>query len=549
MGEKIERALKEVLVALGASDAAFVVERPGDLSHGDYMTNAALVAAKRLGKNPRELADELAGTLSQALGDTARDVSVAGPGFVNITLSRGSVALSIAEAVAQGDAWGRGNSKEGKRVMLEYTDPNPFKEMHIGHLMSNVIGEALSRLVANEGAHVIRACYQGDVGPQVAKALWGLREAGVTEPATAKKLGDAYAAGARAYEEDEEAKRVIDELNVAIYEGRDPALMELWRKGRAVSLDAFEALYRILGTHFDYYFFESETAEPGMRIVRDGLARGIFEESEGAVIYRGEKQGLHTLVFITSKGTPTYETKDIGLAFLKEERAQTDESIIITAAEQIGHFMVFLAALSEIAPTLAKKTHHVPHGFLRLVAGKMSSREGNVVTADGLIDDMIAEAVKKNPDPLIAEQVAVGAIKFMILRQSPGQDIIFDPEKSLSLEGDSGPYLQYSLVRARSVLAKAPSVPMDGQGESSDSRLARLIVHYPEVVERAAREQTPNLLVTYLLELAAVWNSFYAHERILGSADEAEALALVKAFAQTMHNGLTLLGIPTPERM
>ena len=483
-------------------------------------------------------------------------------GFVNITLSPETVRLAIAEADAKGEEWGKAKTAEsgspdalrssafrGERVMVEYTDPNPFKEMHIGHLMSNVIGESLARLIQNEGATVTRANYQGDVGPHVAKAIWGLRQAGRAEPTTAQELGEAYAAGSRAYEESADAKSDIDTLNQEIYKGADPVLMEEWRKGRDVSLAAFEQIYKLLGTHFDYYFFESETAEAGARIVRDGVAKGIFEESEGAVIYRGEKAGLHTLVFITSKGTPTYEAKDIGLAFLKEERAPADRSIIVTAAEQIGHFNVVLAALSEIVPLVAAKTTHVPHGFLRLASGKMSSREGNVITAAGLIEEIVKKASKKNPDPLIAEQVAIGAIKYMILRQAPGSDIIFDEEKSLSLDGDSGPYLQYALVRAKKILAYGDNGEGGTEVPAAPYAIERLILHYPEVAARAARELAPNLLTTYLTELASAWNAFYATEQILGSPEEAHKQRAARAFHTTMTNGLSLLGIPAPERM
>lgn len=552
MEERIRKAVSKALSNLGASNISFAVERPSIAAHGDYTTNAALAAAKALGRKPNEIADELAQFLADALGaNVASCVAVAGPGFVNITLSREVVTLAVAEADAQGSEWGKGLVDTGQRVMVEYTDPNPFKEMHIGHLMSNVIGEALARLVGNEGATVIRANYQGDVGPHVAKALWGLQKAGVTEPLTAKEIGEAYAAGSRAYEESPEVKVEIDALNQAIYAGTNREIMELWRKGRDVSLAAFEHLYKILGTHFDYYFFESETAGSGLRIVKDGLAKGVFEESEGAVIYRGEKKGLHTLVFITSKGTPTYEAKDIGLAFLKEERVQTDRVIIVTAAEQIGHFTVVLAALSEIAPLIAAKTSHVPHGFLRLASGKMSSRAGNVITAAGLIEDVLKKASEKNADPLIAEQVSLGAIKYMILRQSPGSDIIFDEEKSLSLEGDSGPYLQYALVRAKSVLVAAEEkggAPVAGAPETP-YLLERTILHFPEIAARTASELSPNLLVNYLTELAGEWNSFYAQERIVGGDYESHKLMLARAFVTTMTNGLTILGIPTPERM
>lgn len=558
MEKRIRQAIGAALAQAGAGDIIFAVERPSDAVHGDYATNAALVAAKSLGRNPRELADELAHALANALGAAAERVSVADPGFVNITLARDAITFAVAEADAQGEAWGTPDSglrTPVSRVMVEYTDPNPFKEMHIGHLMSNIIGEALARLIENAGATVIRANYQGDIGPHVAKALWGLQKAGITEPATAKEIGAAYAEGSRAYEESPEAEAEIDALNQALYAGTDHALMELWRKGRAVSLAAFEQLYTILGTHFDYYFFESETAESGLRIVRNGIKRGVFEESEGAVIYRGEKKGLHTLVFITSKGMPTYEAKDIGLAFLKEERVRSDRVLIVTAAEQIGHFRIVLAALGEIAPLLAAKTAHVPHGFLRLASGKMSSRAGNVITAEELITDIIKKALVKNADPLIAEQVALGAIKYMILRQSPGSDIIFDAEKSLSLEGDSGPYLQYALVRAKSVLTaasenrEARNTTIYGSVPNRPYILERVILHFPEVAARAARELAPNLLVNYLTELAGQWNSFYAVERIVGGDHEAHKLMLTRAFANTITNGLALLGISAPEEM
>lgn len=552
MEERIRKAVSQALLSMGAGDVSFTVERPSVPAHGDYATNAALAAAKVLDRKPHEIADELARSLTVVFStNIASHVGVAGPGFVNITLSREVITLAVAEAGALGTEWGKGTVDAGQRVMVEYTDPNPFKEMHIGHLMSNVIGEALARLVGNEGATVIRANYQGDVGPHVAKALWGLQKDGVTEPSTAKEIGEAYAVGSHAYEESPEAKAEIDVLNQAIYAGTNHEIMELWRKGRDVSLAAFEQLYKILGTHFDYYFFESETADSGLRIVKDGLERGVFEESEGAVIYHGEKKGFHTLVFITSKGTPTYEAKDIGLAFLKEERVQTDRVIIVTAAEQIGHFNIVLAALGEIAPLIAAKTTHVPHGFLRLASGKMSSRAGNVITAEGLIEDVIKKASEKNADPLIAAQVALGAIKYMILRQSPGSDIIFDEEKSLSLEGDSGPYLQYALVRAKSVLAAAEEkggAPATGAPEAP-YLLERIILHFPEVAARAANELAPNLLVNYLMELASEWNSFYAQERIIGGDYESHKLMVARAFVSTMTNGLAILGIHTPERL
>ncbi len=548
MEEQIRQSIKDILVRMGADTVAFVVERPGDIAHGDYATNAALAAAKSLGKNPRELADELAHALRESLRDHVSRIEVAGPGFINILLARDAVNFMVAEADAKGPDWGKGGGNTAKRILVEYSNPNAFKEMHIGHLVGTVVGEALSRLIQNSGATVARDTFGGDIGPNVAKALWGLRKNGIDDPTTAQEIGAAYTEGSRAYETDPNAKEEIDALNQAMYAGTDHALMELWRKGRDVSMEEFRRIWKLLGTHFDFEFFDSDTTEAGVRIVMDGLQKGIFEKSDGAIIYNGEKKGVHTMVFITSHDTPTYEAKDIGLAFLKEERWPSDQAVVITGNEQTGRFRTVLAALSDIAPVLAEKTVHVSTGFLKLASGKMSSREGNVIAAAEFIRDIITRASEKNPDPLIAEQVAIGAIKYMILRQAPGSDIVFDEEKSLSLEGDSGPYLQYALVRAASVLAQAGE---KGKGDipAEPYDIERVMLHFPEVAARAARELTPNLLVTYLTELAGQWNSFYAKERIIGGDHEAHKLIVARAFVQTMTNGLTLLGVPTPERM
>lgn len=550
MEERIRKAVSEALAQVGASGTVFGVERPLDFARGDYATNAALAGAKSLKRKPHEIAEYLARALVERLGkDVVSHVAVAGPGFVNITLARAAVTLVVAEADAKGSEWGKGTAEKGKRIIIEYSNPNAFKEMHVGHLVGTVIGEAVARLVENSGATIARDTFGGDIGPNVAKALWGLRQNGVNEPTTAEEIGTAYTEGSNAYETSPEAKEEIDALNQAIYTGTNKELTELWRKGRDVSMEEFRRIWKLLGARFDFEFFDSDTTEMGMRIVNDGLNRGIFEKSDGAIIYNGEKKGVHTMVFITSHNTPTYEAKDIGLAFLKEERWPSDKVIIVTGNEQTGRFKTVLAALTGVAPLLAAKTTHVATGFLKLSSGKMSSREGNVITADDFIKSVIEKAGEKNADPLIAEQVAMGAIKYMILRQAPGSDIIFDAEKSLSLLGDSGPYLQYALVRARKILTYDSREGNGTLEPETPYNIERIMLHYPEVVARAARELAPNLLVTYLTELAAAWNSLYATEQVLGSPEEAYKQRVARAFANTMTNGLTLLGISAPEKM
>ncbi len=547
MEARIREAVEKALEAVGATNTTFAVEWPADASHGDFATNAAMAAGRALGKNPKALAEELAPRIQEALQDYVSSVTVAGPGFINLMLREGVIREAI--EAASDEEWGRGTSNEGKRIIVEYSCPNPFKEMHIGHLMSTVIGEAVSRVIENTGATVARDSYGGDVGPHVAKALWALQKDRVTDVANASEVDKAYAHGSKAYEASESAKTEIDALNVAIYKKEDQGLMDLWVRAREACLEAFREIYQTLDTHFDYYFFESETAEPGLEKVREALARGVFTESEGAVIYEGEKKGLHTLVFITSRGTPTYEAKEVGLAYVKEERWPSDEAYILTAAEQIGHFKVVKAALEDIAPTLGAKTEHIPHGFMRLTSGKMSSREGNTVTARELINGMVKKAKEKNDDPLIAEAVAIAAIKYMILRQAPGGDIIFDPEKSLSLEGDSGPYLQYAYVRALKLLSYEGESTGGTDMPHAPYAIERLITRFPEVALRAGREKAPHHVAQYLTRLASEWNSFYAAEQVLGSPEEAYKLHVARAFANTMRNGLALLGIPAPTQM
>src|SRR3989338_2110618 len=397
MEERIRKAIEKILSELGVSDVVFTVERPSDPQHGDYATNVALVAFSKAVQSNRPFVEkvvghsipkkehrksfgtytrhgfgkdsyELAQQIKTQLGtiDGVEKIEVARPGFVNITLAREAVAFAVAEADAKGAEWGKGVAEKGKRVIIEYSNPNAFKEMHVGHLVGSVVGEAVSRLIENSGATLARDTFGGDIGPDVAKGPWGLQKKGVMSPTTPHEIGEAYTESSHAYESDPKAKEEIDALNQALYAGTDTALMELWRKGRDVSMKEFRRIWRQLGTHFDFEFFDSDTTETGLRVVHEGLAKGIFEKSDGAIIYNGEKkdlpagrQGVHTMVFITSHNTPTYEAKDIGLAFLKEERWTSDRVIIVTGNEQTGRFKTILAALGEVAPRLAEKMEHV----------------------------------------------------------------------------------------------------------------------------------------------------------------------------------------------
>lgn len=555
--ERIEKLVQGALTACGFRADTVPLMHPTDFSHGDYATSVALILAKETGKNPREVAEQIVAALDKA--DWLERVEIAGPGFVNFYLARSFFRDAVREACAQGAAWGKGSAHLRKKVMVEYTDPNPFKPFHIGHLMSNTLGESIARLYRFAGAEVRTANWQGDVGLHVAKALWGLRRL-QGDPSNVEDLGRAYVEGNRAYEDEDTAKVEIAAFNKLVYE-QAPEILEAYRTGRAVSLAHFEELYKTLGTTFDYYFFESEGTAPGRALVKEGLAQGIFEESEGAVVFKGETYGLHTRVFLTKQGLPTYEAKDLGLAHLKAQKWDFDLSVITTAVEQKEYFKVLLKALSLLRPALAEKTLHVSHGMMQLTSGKMSSRKGNIITGESLIADMLSDARAKvalrdlpeEDKEAIARAVAVGAIKYAVLKQKAGKNIVFDPAQSLSFEGDSGPYLQYAHTRARSVLAKGEAAHVTPRTELAPKEttdVERLLYRFPEVVSRAALEHEPHYVTTYLIELAGVWNSWYAGEKILdGSLTAPYKLAIAEAVAHTLKNGLWLLGIEAPERM
>jgi arginyl-tRNA synthetase len=552
MLETLRLALIEALRAQGVGEPVVTFDYP-ELVHGDLTTNVALVYAKTLGIPPRALAESLVQALPPT--ETISSVSVAGPGFINITFTAEAIRRELSGALVEPDTWGEGNFLAEQEVMVEYTQPNPFKPFHIGHLMSNTIGESLVRLLEAQGAKVIRANYQGDVGPHVAKAIWGVAQLGV-DPTDVEALGKAYAHGAQQYEQSPEAKRDIDELNRLVYERSDAGVNDVYDKGRAASLARFEELYAILGTSFDRYYFESETAPLGQRIVETHPE--VFPESEGARVFKGEEHGLHTRVFITAKGFPTYEAKELGLETLKDtEYPECDEFIITTAVEQKSVFEVIKAALSVIKPDLAQRLSHISHGMMRLEHGKMSSRLGVVVTGEYLLSalkdaalDRAKESRAVSPEAL-AQDIAVAAIKFQILKQAAGNDIVFNEERALSLEGDSGPYMQYAFARSRSLIEKAAAV---GIGQTFDAGLPitdieRMAFRFPSVVARAALERAPHHVAQYVIVMSSLFNEWYARERVLESDHAPHLLAVAGVAGTTIRQGLELLGIPVPEKM
>ncbi len=559
MDAKIKATLIEVLKTLDIEGVDFVVGFPTDKNSGaDFFSNVAMAVAKKVGKSPVEIAQ----LISDSFSMQAVTAKPAGPGFINFNVDHAWYTNQLQSILADEEGWAKSGSHTGAVVLVEYTSPNLFKPLHVGNLVGNIVGESLTRLFEFEGATVKRLNYPSDIGLTVAKAVWGLMQTG-GNPEDINALGEAYRYGNDAYENNEQAKEKIIEVNQALYAGSDPELSAIRAKGIATSKGQLDAICARLGTQFDAVIYESDAADIGITTVQDNIGR-VFEESDGAIVYKGEKVGLHTRVFLNSKGLPTYEAKDLG-NFVQKQQQFPDwtASLIVTGNEQLEYFKVLYAAIKELFPSITathQRLEHVPTGFLTLTTGKMSSRKGNVLTGESLLAEMeeaarekAAETRTDNLDEL-TEQVAVAALKYQILRQAVGSNIVFDKERALSFEGDSGPYLQYTYARIQSVLEKAEAlgiVPSVDNSPDTPYEVQRVLSRFPAVIEIALGERSPHKIATYLTELAAAFNTFYAHEKIADVSDEYRhyKTAVAHAVGVTLKKGLWLLGIKAPERM
>ncbi len=527
---------------------------------GDLATNVALQVAGKVGQPPRDVAQQIVDAAKDALGENVRDIVVAGPGFINLALTDNELLGQAAAAAHE-----KPTNYKDKIVVAEYSDPNPFKAMHAGHLYTTLVGDAITSLMEAAGAKVHRVNYGGDVGLHAARAMWGIVQTlggehpeklqEVPEADRAQWIGERYVQGTAAYESDESAKAEIIAVNKKIYDlheqgDHESPFAHIYWTCRQWSYDGFDALYKKLHIHpFERYIPESESTPAGIEMVKKGLAEGVFVESDGATVYKGEDAGLHTRVFLNSGGLPTYEAKDLGLATIKWRDYHFDTSFIITGNDIIEYMKVVLAALGHFYPEVVQRSNHLTHGMIRLPGGKkMSSRKGgNPMAADIL--NAATEAAKKARGTE-DQQVILAAVKYAFLKVRIGGDMIYDPEESVSLEGNSGPYLQYAHARARSILAKAKQTEVTDQTlDPAERSLARKITEYPDAVQKAVAELMPHHICTYLYELAQTFNRFYEQSRVVGDERQALRLQLVGYYADVLKGGLGLLNIAAPEHL
>jgi arginyl-tRNA synthetase len=556
--QEISTVLAQAIQKLFDLDVNLELSRP-DEQFGDYTTNVALQLAGRLQKPPREVATALIDEVKNQLGDQVKEVTLAGPGFINITMSDAYLLAAAQHAVRK-----RPNNYAGQTVVAEYSDPNPFKVLHAGHLYTSTVGAAIANLVAMAGGDVHRVNFGGDVGLHVGKTMWAiLQDLGGEHP---DKLADipaeqrsdwmaaCYVKGTAAYEDDAAAKEAIIAANKQVYQlhaqnDHDSPFAHIYWTCRQWSYEYFNAFYKRIGTPFERYYPESECAVPGLETVKAQLAKGVYSQSDGAIVFEGEKYGLHTRVFVNSQGIPTYEAKDVGLIMLKKRDYAFDRSIVITDNGQEQYMAVVLKSIEQFDPELVKATTHLTHGVVKLAGGvKMSSRKGNFLRAVDVLD--AAAEANQTATGRTDEQAVLGAVKYSFLKNRLGADIAYDPVESVNLLGNSGPYLQYAHARARSILAKADQALAAITGLEDDERsLARKIGEYPVVLQKAVDDLMPHHICTYLYELAQSFNRFYEHNRVIGDERQAIRLQLVEQYADVLYDGLTLLGIAAPDNM
>ncbi len=588
--EEISKELLSILKQLGSSKEDVIVELPQDTKHGDLTSNVAMQISKELGISPREIAEKIVERFPRV--EYLEKIEVAGPGFLNFYLSNEYLLKILKETLEEKTF--ELDINRGKKYMIEYTDPNPFKILHIGHLYTNMVGESFARLQEALGAQVYRANYQGDVGLHVAKTMYGLellfKEEGISFNDFKQRdlverveyLGKAYMLGFNRYDDlkEEEAISRVKDINYYIFSIYIPSLekrenfsqfeeigmKEWYMEGKEWCLEYFERIYKRTGSKFDNYYLESEMANKGLDLVKNNTApngKAIFQEDEGSIIYRGdESKGLHTRVFINREGLPTYEAKELALAFKKFEDIDLDESAMITADEQSGYFKVVLDSLSQLDPEIASKSKHFSHGMVKLPGSeKMSSRKGKIIGGEWLLDETqkrVFATMKSTKDwsdedvNQISDKIAVAAIKYAFLKVSVGKDVIFDFDKSISFNGDTGPYLLYVYARCRSILEgrEYSSSQDDRKIENADVKdLIRGIGRYKDTLLISSLYYSPNILCSYLFDLGQTFNTFYQNVRVLESEEKEFLLSVVDATSKVMKHGLSVLGIDVVERM
>lgn len=551
LGKSIQKTVKELyLIELDPR-----LEHPRQDSFGDYATSVALEIARQTGSDPMEVGIQLKIKLETALREFVREIEVVKPGFINFWLNEDALVKEVGEVNRAKDRYGSAAAGEGKTVVIDYSAPNIAKRFGVGHLRSTVIGQALYNLDKFLGYRVIGDNHLGDWGTQFGIVLRQISNKQLAiNKLTIDKLEELYVEFHQEAEKDPKLMVAAREWFLKLESGGKEA-REIWQAVVDTSMKEFDRIYALLGVKFDHAYGESFYEKKMPAVIAEIRKKGLSKKSEGAEIVEFEK--LPPAILVKSDGGTTYFTRD--LATIKFRLQEWNPQFITyeVGSDQKLHFQQVFEAAKKLGWGESCYFFHVPHGLIRFAAGKLSTRRGQTVKLEDVLNEAVARAKKlTGGNEVVARSVGIGAVKYFDLSHQPQTDIIFDWEKMFLLEGNSAPYLQYTYARALSVLRKAKigrslaigPEPLAGEAELP---LLRWLYRFPEVVEEAAKNYSPNLICNYIFELAQRFNSFYASAPIIKADDDIQELrlALTSATAQLLKNGLTILGIETPERL
>jgi arginyl-tRNA synthetase len=556
--------------------ADVIIEIPPRAELGD-LAFPMFPYARILKASPNDIAQRVAERLRRNDATASAAIDIQGP-YLNIHLDRLSVTTDvIAEILKSIESYGRGESFEGQRIVLEFSCPNTNKPLHLGHLRNDALGMSLERILSSLGAEVLKVNLINDRGVHICKSMVAYQHFGdgITPADPEQKgdhlVGDFYVRFTEWAKENPNAEELARQM-LKSWEEEDPEVRKLWERMNRWAIEGIEETYKKTGVRFDKTYLESQTYLLGRKIVEAGREKGIFyRESDGSVWVDLSAEKLDKKVLLRSDGTSLYLTQDLGTAVQRYQDWPFERMIYIVGNEQRYHFQVLFKVLELLGYDWAENLYHLAYGMVNLPEGKMKSREGTVVDADDLIEDLerlaAEEIVEKDRQAevgdlkLTAEKIALGALNYYLLQPSPLKDMIFDPKESLSFSGSTGPYLQYTGARISSMLRKYNERRNEFQGgvfkpelltHPDEWLLVKQMASYPESVGQAARELNPSIVTAALFELAQTFSHYYHDNPVLHNEDPnlvISRITLAQAVRQVLANGMVLIGVPFLDRM
>lgn len=562
-------------IKVDTNEIASMLEVPADKSHGD-LSLPCFRLAKLLKKSPAQIAQDLSLQLNAELNaKKLKGIRKIEPvnGYLNFYFDSALLASDIIPAIlSKKEKFFQKKSSNPKKIMVEYSAPNTNKPLHVGHLRNDSIGMAISNILEFEGNIIVRANMVNDRGIHICQSMLAYKKyGGKTSPKDEHLKGDKFVGKyyvlfhQNAKEDpslEEEAKKLLN-----LWEKNDKETRALWKKMNSWVLEGFKQTYKTFGSKFDVFLLESEFYDKAKPIIDAGLEKGVFKKEEtGRILALLESEGLPNKVILREDGTSIYVTNDLAMTLHKFKNFKLDESIWVVASEQNLYFKQLFTIFKLLGYAWADNCYHMSYGMIFLPEGKMKSREGKVIDADDLIDEVKELAKKellKRYSDLSAKElekrahaISLAAIKFMMLKIDHEKDFTFVPEQSISFEGHSGPYLQYTYARAKSILAKAKNYSLKNADFSklnsgNEVQLIKLINDLPAVIEHVAETKSIHALANHLLTLADSFNSFYHESQVL-NADlglKEARLSLTEAVSISIKTGLQLLNMQVLEKM